>query len=305
MSTEEAELTFIRCPSCRSLVPAVASRCRMCGHNFSEAKSSVAQQENQASQTIIPTIVPREQQLLSEQSDVAPESPAHFSSDQGQKEESPTRITNFLAEQELREKVSQVDAVEKIIPEVLTDDTEFMRRRRRKKRKRRPDQLVEHSIGQIIDNPTRSENDMDNYSTETRTPVINNPVVNRNGAIQFGESTKVGREGVLVGWFVSYGVNQSGASQEIRSGQFFIGRQRLRDNDLLIQDDSVSTPHLLIRAADQGGFLVQDLLSEEGTYIKRAGQSEFTRCEEPTKVSHGDTLRIGRYETLVCLLPKS
>ena len=38
MTTEETELTFIRCPSCRSLVPAVATRCRMCGHNF-EAQS--------------------------------------------------------------------------------------------------------------------------------------------------------------------------------------------------------------------------------------------------------------------------
>lgn len=31
MATEETELTFIRCPNCRSLVPAVATRCRMCG----------------------------------------------------------------------------------------------------------------------------------------------------------------------------------------------------------------------------------------------------------------------------------
>ncbi len=31
MSTDSTELTFIRCPSCRSLVPAVSTRCRMCG----------------------------------------------------------------------------------------------------------------------------------------------------------------------------------------------------------------------------------------------------------------------------------
>lgn len=31
MATDSTELTFIRCSSCRSLVPAVSSRCRMCG----------------------------------------------------------------------------------------------------------------------------------------------------------------------------------------------------------------------------------------------------------------------------------
>ncbi|MCI5066147.1 FHA domain-containing protein [bacterium] len=31
MATDSTELTFVRCPSCRSLVPAVSSRCRMCG----------------------------------------------------------------------------------------------------------------------------------------------------------------------------------------------------------------------------------------------------------------------------------
>ncbi len=31
MSTDSSELTFVRCPSCRSLVPAASSRCKMCG----------------------------------------------------------------------------------------------------------------------------------------------------------------------------------------------------------------------------------------------------------------------------------
>ena len=31
MATDSSELTFVRCPSCRSLVPAVSTRCRMCG----------------------------------------------------------------------------------------------------------------------------------------------------------------------------------------------------------------------------------------------------------------------------------
>ena len=34
MTTEETELTFVRCPNCRSLIPAIATRCRMCGTQF-------------------------------------------------------------------------------------------------------------------------------------------------------------------------------------------------------------------------------------------------------------------------------
>src|SRR5690349_6204862 len=34
MTTEETELTFVRCPNCRSLIPAIATRCRMCGAQF-------------------------------------------------------------------------------------------------------------------------------------------------------------------------------------------------------------------------------------------------------------------------------
>jgi rRNA maturation endonuclease Nob1 len=35
MSSAGSDLSFIRCPQCRSLVPAASSRCRMCGHRFS------------------------------------------------------------------------------------------------------------------------------------------------------------------------------------------------------------------------------------------------------------------------------
>ena len=38
MASETSELTFVRCPSCRSLVPASASRCRIC-NNTLEASS--------------------------------------------------------------------------------------------------------------------------------------------------------------------------------------------------------------------------------------------------------------------------
>ena len=37
MAIDSTELTFVRCPSCRSLVPAVSTRCRMCGASLDVA----------------------------------------------------------------------------------------------------------------------------------------------------------------------------------------------------------------------------------------------------------------------------
>lgn len=51
MATDSTELTFVRCPSCRSLVPAVSTRCRMCGATLeaSAQPTSEADQEKRAS----------------------------------------------------------------------------------------------------------------------------------------------------------------------------------------------------------------------------------------------------------------
>ncbi len=45
MSAEGGELTFVRCPSCRSLVPAVSTRCRWCGNSLGGSASSEAPKE--------------------------------------------------------------------------------------------------------------------------------------------------------------------------------------------------------------------------------------------------------------------
>ncbi len=109
--------------------------------------------------------------------------------------------------------------------------------------------------------------------------------------------------GSLVGWLVTYGPNGKGDSIEVRSGRFFIGRQKLRENDMVIGDSALSTPHCLVSAEMGNGIQVQDLMSEQGTFIKKSGASEFVRTENVSLIQHGDTLRFGAYELLVCLIP--
>lgn len=52
MSAEGGELTFVRCPSCRSLVPAVSTRCRWCGNSLGAANSSESAKEEAPSRRV-------------------------------------------------------------------------------------------------------------------------------------------------------------------------------------------------------------------------------------------------------------
>lgn len=114
-------------------------------------------------------------------------------------------------------------------------------------------------------------------------------------------------EGGLVGWFVNYAEDGNGVATEIRSGRFFICGEKLKDSDLVIEHDSVSTPHCVVKASPVDGLRVQDLLSESGTYVRKYGEDKFFQYTDSVTVSHGDWLRFGEHEVMVCLvaLPKA
>jgi hypothetical protein len=110
-------------------------------------------------------------------------------------------------------------------------------------------------------------------------------------------------QGDLVGWLVNFSTNAQGAGIEIRGGRFFVGRQNVRGHDLLIPDQSISTPHCMVTASKSDGLLIQDLMSEGGTYVKRKGTDSYVRIHHAVSVEHGDWLKIGEYEVLVCFVP--
>ncbi|HMO17047.1 MAG TPA: FHA domain-containing protein [Oligoflexia bacterium] len=108
----------------------------------------------------------------------------------------------------------------------------------------------------------------------------------------------------LIGWFVNYSTNPKGTSFEIRQGKQFIGRQALRSDDLVISDSAVSTPHCLLQADNSESVLLQDLMSEQGTFVKKGADSEYRQIEASIALQHGDRIRLGSYELVVCLIPR-
>lgn len=65
MSTDSTELTFVRCSSCRSLVPAVSTRCRMCGASLDAASDESAEQDDKSSRVRQRTMSKPKSQLSS------------------------------------------------------------------------------------------------------------------------------------------------------------------------------------------------------------------------------------------------
>ena len=112
-------------------------------------------------------------------------------------------------------------------------------------------------------------------------------------------------EGTLLGWFIHFGQDPRGMSVEVRSGRFFLGRQKLRASDMVIADSTVSTPHCLITSSAQDGITIQDLMSEQGTFIKRARSDSYAPVQQVMTLEHGDWVRFGQYEVMVCLVPYS
>lgn len=110
-------------------------------------------------------------------------------------------------------------------------------------------------------------------------------------------------EDALIGWLVSYN-SPAGVSTELRGSKFFIAREQIRATDLVIADNSVSSPHCLVSSSGNGTIVLQDLLSENGISVKRAGSRSFEHLDESGSVASGDTVRFGSAEFLVVLVPK-
>lgn len=127
----------------------------------------------------------------------------------------------------------------------------------------------------------------------------------RSGDSQASAGSHAGSEaeGTIVGWLIHFGGDARGQAMELRSGKFFIGRQKLRNGDLVVADSSISTPHCLITAGAGEGLSLQDLMSEQGTFVKRARGDSYQRLDQVTFIEHGDWVRFGAYEVLVCLVP--
>lgn len=346
MATDSTELTFVRCPSCRSLVPAVSTRCRMCGAGL-DSLDKLEKEENTASDLQKSGRV--RQRTMSAPSDplnraaadlrrdleesaipkVANPAPSEeYSNGESHSEnesfdddplgayveeiaESPAKVADPLsmasAEPLQAEEPTwppptpasfnvppvQQEAVAETDDSWLSEEEEMdfgedtaaspvsrFRKRRRKFKKVATAAPVEKIA--VPSTPV---------ATVPKPPPVAKPI----------EPVESAGQGVLVGWLISYR-DPRGVAIELREGKFFVTRNSFKDADMVIDDESISTPHCLVRIQSPGRVELQDMMSDTGLAVKRPGAKDFS-IEERAKLSHGDWIRIGALEYLVSLVP--
>lgn len=98
----------------------------------------------------------------------------------------------------------------------------------------------------------------------------------------------------LIGWLVSYALDEKGASFEIRSGRSFISAENTTaDTVVSVADASVASPHLALSASPKHRVMIQDIFSESGSYLRRAHEEKEQTINGPVEIRHGDWLRVG------------
>lgn len=119
-----------------------------------------------------------------------------------------------------------------------------------------------------------------------------------------GEQSKQAPRKRLVGWLVSYAGNDLGEAHEIWSGRTFVsaGRSSLA-NTIEVAASDVSTPHLAMSASPKHRVMVQDIFSDQGSFLQKNGQQQEQPVRGPTEIEHGDWIRVGKQVRFqVCLI---
>jgi hypothetical protein len=112
----------------------------------------------------------------------------------------------------------------------------------------------------------------------------------------------------LVGFLVSYDNNPLGAFVELRKGRLLITSEgEGSGNCLVVNHETVSPMHAIMRIAEDGAVQVLDQLSEHGTRIIRGGHGQDAGEDvllsgEKASLRNGDVLSFGDRKFHVCLV---
>ena len=112
------------------------------------------------------------------------------------------------------------------------------------------------------------------------------------------------KESPIVGFLVSYDANQNGDVFALRRGRLIVTSEPAAGgNFLVINDDTVSPMHAILRIAEDGEVQVLDQLSEHGTRIVRCdtGKEEELSGDKST-IEHGDIILFGERRFNVCIV---
>lgn len=130
------------------------------------------------------------------------------------------------------------------------------------------------------------------------------PVASQSAAYRIRQGIIWSKLSPIMGFLVAYDADDNGEFFELRQGRLIITSEPpATGNFLVLDDESVSPMHAIVRLADFGELQILDQLSELGTRIVRgdSGEEEVLSGEKGS-VYHGDTLIFGNKRFSVCLI---
>jgi len=145
-----------------------------------------------------------------------------------------------------------------------------------------------------------------------RKPILKN---NNNRHATFDEEREILTEDTLkrkvaaakiIGFLVSFDSYEGGEIHEVRVGRWLVSSKRVNEDGLLlIEDESISALHAVIKVLPTGEVHILDQLSEYGTGIMKQGSPHEEDASGGTvKLSHGDVVRFGKRYFVFCSVPR-
>lgn len=139
----------------------------------------------------------------------------------------------------------------------------------------------------------------------TTPPAFAKPV--EPGAAESKTGVYWSRLSPVLGFLVSYDDDENGEVFDLRQGRVIVTCERAGHGDyLVINDQTISPMHAILRITAAGEVQVLDQLSEYGTKIQRMGSEETEDLSgERSAVSHGDVLYFGKRSFHVCMVVRN
>lgn len=112
-------------------------------------------------------------------------------------------------------------------------------------------------------------------------------------------------EAKIVGFLISFDKNAYGEVYELRAGRWLLTSRPTDHGDyILVEDDTISPLHAIIRVSKDGKLQVLDQLSEFGTFHSPGGKNnEVEISGSMAAIQHGDIVRFGKRHFVVCTVP--
>jgi len=109
----------------------------------------------------------------------------------------------------------------------------------------------------------------------------------------------------IIAFLISFDKNRHGEIFELRVGRWIISSRPIEHGEhILIDDETISPLHGILRITEEGKIQVLDQLSEFGTGVTPFGSTDETEVVGAMiAISHGDVIRFGKRRFMTCVVP--